>query len=232
MVDSRKGVHGASHGWITLKLVDISNPDDKLPQYFFYTVLTSCRMWKIKEKIKERYGSIEKIHLYNKDPTEYWRIKAVKDRMEQNSNLEKEKQQKEKEKEDQFEETEDEDALKIDAREVEKAIKAKQKTAVYNELLRSGSYRESIDEMIARLNFKQFDQVKGSESLTVCEIFGTRGVEFKKQLPENMEQVKNEDQYLIFFDYWYNEKMSNRRNRLTALTTRHLDTFVDPLIRL
>ena len=92
-----------------------------------------------------------------------------------------------------FEEEVDADLLNIDPAEIEKAIKAKKKTHVYNELMRAGSYRESIDEMIARLNFKQYDEEKGSESLTIYDIFGTYGVEFKKQLPKNMDAVKNED---------------------------------------
>ena len=130
-----------------------------------------------------------------------------------------------------FEEEVDADLLNIDPEEIEKAIQAKKKQHVYNELMRRGSHRESIDEMVARLNFKQYDEEKGSESLTIFDIFGTNGVEFKKQLPKNMDAVKNEDQYLIYYDYTWNSGKANRRNRLNALTTRHLDSFVDPLIR-
>ena len=124
-----------NHGWIKLKLCDISTPELNLGNFFHIEILTNSRVWKIKEIVKQHYGNIENITLYDKDPDTYNRRKAMKDRMiAEKWGGEGGEQEKEY---DMWAEEEDEET-KIDPKIIEAEIKRlKEKGIVYNEAIGS-----------------------------------------------------------------------------------------------
>ena len=183
--ESRQQWVEPTHGWIRLKLCDISTPELNLGNYFHTEIMTNSRVWKIKERILKHHGNIDDIQLYDKDPSHFRRRQAMKEKIA----LEKGGIVSEQEEEGMWAE---EDHFNID----KKDLLPKEKDVVFNEgLLRQ---RQARDQELERLRFKTYD----TDSMTVYEIFGTHGVENRKELYMDTEAAAKA-KGVLFYDFSY-----------------------------